>query len=225
MAVVARQNTPLSKEHAAKLVRAKLRELGLPASAGPILTGYSWGIETGRGKSSQNHSLGNITATKDWRGDIWRPPWYSVDAGSSARNLELHEQMLKGQAPSAFRAYGSFDEGVEDYLRFLNQPHFRPIIDAASLNDPGRTIAAIKSTSYAPEADLIKHTATLLQLRDELQPLFPDAPVGSVEPPNPVRGLLGLAGILGGLGTVFFSLEKTLREVVEKGESDDRKNE
>jgi len=57
-----------------------------------------------------------------WKGDVWRPPWFAPAEGADARTLELHEKMLSGTAPSAFRAYEGHRQGAQGYVTLLQRP-------------------------------------------------------------------------------------------------------
>lgn len=83
-----------------------------------------------------NHNIGNITASERFDGAVWRPPWFELDPGALQRGevspklVELHEAMLRGQAPSAFRAYPSADDGARDFARVLAK-NFPEVLRAA----------------------------------------------------------------------------------------------
>jgi len=101
----------------------------------PLLMALVW-IETARGASVQNNNLGNISAGRSWPNDAWRPPWFDLEGGTAAtdRNVALHEAMLRGQAPEAFRAYTSLEMGALDFVRTL-KGSFPEVLAAAQSGD------------------------------------------------------------------------------------------
>ena len=137
MNVVPRRTTPLAASEAQAAVASALRStFGRDMSRElPWLMALVW-IETARGKSVQNFNVGNISASSSFPGDAWRPPWFDLEGGTAAteRNVALHEAMLKGQAPSAFRAYSSLELGTLDFARQL-KASFPEVVAAAGEND------------------------------------------------------------------------------------------
>lgn len=136
MNVVARRTTPLSAGEAQAAVASALRAtFGRDMTRElPWLMALVW-IETARGKSVQNFNLGNISASESFPGDAWRPPWFDLEGGTAAteRNIALHEAMLQGKAPRAFRAYPSLEFGALDFARVL-KASFPEVIAAAGEN-------------------------------------------------------------------------------------------
>lgn len=130
MNIVPRQQTRIGKEE----LLAALRNEDLPEPALPLLAALVW-IETGAGVKCQNFNVGNITASESYSGSAWRPPWYELSADASSRDIALHEAMQKGQAPRAFRAYGSLSAGVHDFAAVLHRS-FPGVISAAEAGDP-----------------------------------------------------------------------------------------
>lgn len=194
-----------------------------------LLHGQLW-LESGRGKSLNNNNPGNYAAGASWTGDFYRPPWFEVTASSSARMKHLHEQMKRGEAPSKFRSYDSLDRGLEAYAKgFAGK--FRPIFEAAMLNDAEGMARAINSTGYCPPSDCkpletARSLASLArELRHHYEPLGLDAgppPAGSEGPdvvvtrPEPRAGagkLLVGAGVVGLAGAMFVGALRKPRRV------------
>lgn len=130
--------TPVTAADAKAAVAAAFRDsMGRPATDKelPLLMALVW-LETGRGKSVQNYNLGNISANEEtYSGDAWRPPWYPEPGpDTSARNVKLHQDMLDGKAPKAFRAYDTLQAGAEDFTNQLKKS-FPEVIDAAGTGD------------------------------------------------------------------------------------------
>jgi flagellum-specific peptidoglycan hydrolase FlgJ len=116
-----------------------------------LLLAQLW-LETGRGSACNNFNVGNISASSKYEGGAFRPAWYTISEGSSAQMKRLHEQMLKGQAPSAFRAYATLEAGMGDYVHQLNTT-FQSIVAAARSGDALATANAIKTSRYTPDID------------------------------------------------------------------------
>lgn len=137
MEIVPRVNTPVTAADALAAVGAAYRsEMGHDPNFSqelPLLMSLVW-IETARGKSVQNFNLGNISAGDSYQGNAWRPPWYEPE-DSSERNYKLHQAMIDGKAPKAFRAYDSLDDGAADFLRQLHRT-FPELLSAAADGDP-----------------------------------------------------------------------------------------
>ncbi len=159
MPEVPRVQTPFQEASIAELLRIELMNQKLDAHrdmAALLLAQIAF--ETGRGRSCQNFNVGNITAFDNGAADFYRPVWFTVDgnpqpnspwATNRDRLLALHEAMLKGQAPRAFRAYPSFTAGVAGYLfaaRHLG------VVEAARSGDAEVTANAIKHGGYTPDA-------------------------------------------------------------------------
>lgn len=120
-------------------------------------------IETGRGRSTQNFNIGNISAALNYPHEVWRPPWFLPEPGE--RNARLHAEMQAGRAPSAFRAYSSAEEGAEDFARVLLSQH-QNVLEAAKVVNPDllrRELAKAYSKDYANP----KHTETFARLQRE----------------------------------------------------------
>jgi hypothetical protein len=136
--VVPRVNTPVTASDAKSAVESAYRsELGRDPELTqelPLLMALVW-IETARGRSVQNNSPGNISASDSYQGKAWRPTWFEVDDSSSDRDKQLHQAMLENRAPSAFRAYDSLAEGAADFIRQLSHT-FPEVLDAAAEGDP-----------------------------------------------------------------------------------------
>lgn len=108
-------------------------------------------LETDWSRAMWRFNWGNISAGSSWPGTAWRPSWYTLVPTSSARDRMLHARMLAGQAPNAFRAYSSHDEGARAYVRFLQSANYAPLLSAANTGDPETFAAAVRSTRYCPD--------------------------------------------------------------------------
>lgn len=109
-------------------------------------------IETARGRSRFNFNLGNISASSRFIGDAWRPPWFEPPTETtSERNRILHEAMKRGEAPSAFRAYPTEEEGSADFARQIVRT-YPEVLHAADQTDANTLRLAI-SQKYSKDFD------------------------------------------------------------------------
>lgn len=150
MAEVARVRTATTPEQVAEvltLVLLSFTDSATREQASLLLAQLM--LEVANGAACYNWNVGNITS--DETGTFYRPVWFTVNEDSSARMKELHEAMLRGQAPRAFRAYSALEGGIYDYLRVL-QHNFRSLWDASLTGDPNEFGSAIKTSRYTPDA-------------------------------------------------------------------------
>lgn len=159
MQVVPRIRTPISLEETKAILERLFPEEQVP------LIGALVFIETARGQSMQNHNFGNITASEQFSGQAWRPTWFEVDEASSERDKRLHEEMLEGRAPRAFRAYDSPQKGADDFARILRS-NFPEILEAASFGEPDNFRVAL-SKKYSKDYENPAATKTLAQFQEE----------------------------------------------------------
>jgi hypothetical protein len=124
-------------------------------------------IETARGRSVQNGNVGNITARADYPGPVWRPTWFELLPNASPRDLALHDEMLRGRAPSAFRAYASPADGARDFARLLLTSGYAPLMKAAASTDVDAFRREL-ARRYSPDYSNASATRSLTQLVQEL---------------------------------------------------------
>lgn len=190
MNVVTRKNTPVSAQDCVTaLEQAWNPAYGiLTRELATSLLALCF-IETGSGKSMQNYSPGNITAGNSWQGDAWRPPWFTeqpssppdgVSQAAWQRNVTLHDQMLKGQAPSAFRAFPALIEGFEDFTKTLVK-QFPDVVEAGREGNADSFRVAL-SKRYSGDYKNPKATQTFQQLFQTFTPLVQSLPPESVRP-------------------------------------------
>lgn len=159
MPEVPRHRTPATREQLAGALEGHgLTERQRCFALGHLL------LETRQGQSIQNNNPGNLTQSSRNTGPdspaFWRPPWFEVDEHSSERDLRLHDRMLQGKAPSAFRAYGSLADGVAAYVSAVRR-NFPSLLRARSIRE---FVGAIKSSGYAPDTDVRATIRTFEQL-------------------------------------------------------------
>jgi hypothetical protein len=159
-------------------------------------------IETARGNSIQNFNFGNITVPESYSGKAWRPPWFEVTPESSERNKSLHEAMLAGKAPKAFKAYDTAGEGALDYLAFTKRV-FPNVLEAAKSGDAD-TFRQELAKGYSKDYENPKATATLATFQREF---------GGGETPRRSPGIGRWLTVAGILVTVGYVAHGTLRGV------------
>lgn len=118
-------------------------------------------LETGNGKSLTNNNPGNLIANpKSYKGQWYRPTWWTDQ--SSKLYAKAHAN--PPEAPQAFRAYMTLEEGIEAYLKLLGTPRYERLIEAARKGDPALFTQEIKASGYAPDVNPVKHTPTMVSL-------------------------------------------------------------
>lgn len=172
MQIVPAVTTPVSAEQARVHLVAAMP--GIDRDTGTLLLALIW-IETAGGHL-QNFNAGNITANDRWPGGAWRPPWFVVDANSPPIMQHLHEAMLHGKAPSAFRAYGSMLEGFQDFVRVL-QRQFASVLEAAKSGDAAAFVRALHDSGYSHDYTPA-HVPNMIHLQQQLAPQFAGFPPG-----------------------------------------------
>lgn len=152
MQIVPRRNTPIALTRLPSLIDAGFRAANHPISATQRANlAVIAAVETAGGRSAQNFNIGNITANELYSGRAWRPPWFDPNEASGNERYErLHDEMLAGRAPRAFRAYTSELEGATDFARVLVRS-FPRVLAAADSRDAERlrwALAQKYSTDY-----------------------------------------------------------------------------
>jgi flagellar protein FlgJ len=150
-ALVQPARTRLSGDEAASaLGLAWQRARGQAPSPGTlsILVGQ-WAHETGRGASMLNYNFGGIKGT----GPSGLSAVYGTHEGSGADTVHIQDR---------FRAYGSAEEGAEDYVDLLVR-RYPDAVNAAQLEDPVGFVRALKARGYftGDENDYIKSVSAL----------------------------------------------------------------
>lgn len=168
MNIVPRVSTPQTLESIASALRAAYAaEFGkvIDTTTAELLMAQVM-IETGNGQAVKNNNPGNITASSKWAGDAWRPPWFDEPTESTtARNRALHAQMKQGKAPSAFRSFATWEEGMRDHVRTLAR-QFPTIIAART---PRQLAEAIFNSGYTKDATPDESERTLNSLVERVR--------------------------------------------------------
>ena len=176
--VVPRERTPATAEEIVPVLAASLEARGTPPTQELLggLMSQIW-IETGRGDSLFNNGVGNVSASKSYPGLIIRPPWYDAesiaarqDGPTKTRYLKLHQDMLNGKAPRAFRAYETLREGMDDYVDKLHT-RFPTVLAAAKTGDARALAQAIYDSYYchSPQCHPDNSTPGLASLGREFE--------------------------------------------------------
>lgn len=168
MIVVPAKRTPLTPEAASRAVLSSWDAVfgGAPdLETFALIMALVW-IETARGTSLMNYNFGNIIASEKYQGKAWRPPWYNPPTeATSERNRHLHEEMLAGRAPSAFRAYDTPEQGSLDFVQQL-QRSFPEVVNAASTGDVDafrRALSQKYSKDYARNTEAVNRNLASFQ--------------------------------------------------------------
>ena len=170
--------TPIDKVGAFSALKAAWGE-GLTRELARGLLSLVW-IETGAGKSMKNFNAGNISASSKYTGKVWRPTWFAEPtADTSPRDRDLHEKMLKGQAPSAFRAYDSLAQGFQDFVAQL-QHTFPEVLVNAETGTPD-TFRQALAQKYSHDYSNPKATATFTSLWRDFDPIVLSLPSSAPE--------------------------------------------
>jgi hypothetical protein len=199
MSEVPATRTPITREQAAAALVAAWPDVDRETAA--MLLALAW-METGQGHNAVQHSPGNITAGEEYP-SLWRPPWYPEPTPETpAKLVRLHELMLAGRAPKAFRAYPNWEAGFSNFRTFLLQNYER-LLAEASTGDVSRFRAELArkySGDYTPA-----HDKGLTQHRDAFAPLVSSqpAPKSGSTPGNPGFDF----GSLKGLAMAYLALK------------------
>jgi len=182
-------STPMTAAAARDALLAALP--GVDRSTAALLLALVW-IETAGGHL-QNWNAGNITASSRYGGKAWLPPWFRPSTDPHLQGL--HERMLAGTAPSAFRAYSTPAEGWGDFVHTLKST-FPTVLQAAGTGDPAAFVHALHDSGYSRDYTA-RHIGPISQLRDKFEALVSHLPAG--------RGFaLAGGGALALLAVIFF---------------------
>ncbi len=156
MPQVEMQRTQQSQQALADALLAELRLTAATRTTGALLLALI-NQETTSGKDLWNFNVGNVT-TPDTSLNYWSPS--------------------KGKAKGLrFRAYESLDDGVRDFVRFVQS---RPRLwVAASAGDVSQFAQQIRDTKYNPDLDVAEATPQLLTLAKRAVTLFPSLSEGT----------------------------------------------
>jgi hypothetical protein len=203
--------TPLDDQAMASILRTEFRdEFGrLPTRPeAAYLLAHVW-LETRRGAAIIQNNWGNISARPGSGVAYWRPPWFEVTEASTPRYVFLHQQMLAGKAPEAFRAYEHHGQGARAYLSLLRSRYPR-IVRAAGAGNALAMAEAIQKDGYCPDCEVVPTSRTLARLALDAAalPEFADLPAGRAVARSSSSSSVGAVafGIVLGVGGVAIAL-------------------
>lgn len=207
--LVPRVRTPLQEGETIRLLLQRyltaFRRLPSKRKAAGLLA-LLW-HETARGHSIIQHNWGNISvpATSLPNADYWIPEWMddellaSLPEGARRQRLEnLRVQAEHGQAPVAFRAFDSHENGADAWLQLLQRDHLSHILSAAP-KGPKRLWRAVawpnpklqgSTLSYCPHC---RSKAVLEQYRALYDEALAREELSGLESPSSAFGPLVLA--------------------------------
>ena len=174
---VPRTPTPLGPEPTA---RAFLDAWGVvfggtpPKSQAEWLLAFVWN-ENRRGEAFIQFNWGNLS-TQNFNAPYWRPPWFRLEEIEAmaepqrSRYLEIHERMLAGEEPEAFRAFSDHAAGARAWLERL-QTRFPEILEASLKNSAVAMQDAIFESGYCASPLCKTNAARYAELRAEIQKL------------------------------------------------------
>src|SRR5512138_508504 len=212
MSEVPRTKTPLSPSARAAPMESAINAYPTLVPARDYIVALAR-VETGNGASLIANNFGNLSAggfskgvEKLYSGDYWRPPWFADSTNA------LHKKMLDGQAPSAFRAYGSASAGVRAYLGLLASAHYQPLIVAAWRDDVDQWVQQLHDTGYSRDYGP-KHVPTFRGILADIRggsapPSAPSAPSAPSVPSGAGALFAVLAVLLVAGSGAWFALSK-----------------
>ena len=146
----------------------------------------------------KNFNPGNISASDNYAGMLWRPPWYPEPTSDTPqRHADLHKAMLNKAAPSGFRAYGSLEDGFRDFVNQLR--HSFPEVVAAAENGTPDQFRQALSQKYSHDYRNPQATATFEKLQAGFAPLVAHLPSGG----SHREGLIAVGATAAGLGAAY----------------------
>ena len=183
MPAVPRQNTPLTADETAPLFLEAWGDRPLTQVQAEYLLGLIWN-ENRKGAAIQNFNWGNLSVSDKSSDNFWRPPWFDSDEiaalpdGARKTNLEeKHELMLNGQAPRAFRAFESHDEGARAWVDALER-RFPDIPRAAATGNATRFANAVADSGYCKACRGLAKSYQSLAREVQQHNYFPGLPPG-----------------------------------------------
>lgn len=172
MIVVPRVSTPVTAPQARDALLSAMP--GLDRLSAALLLALVW-VETGGG-GLIGWNAGNISAGPSYPGEVWRPPWFEP-VQTDPKLAALHQRMLDGTAPQAFRSYRSAPEGFADFAGVLAR-QFPTVLAAAKTGDARTFVAALHDSGYSKDYTA-GHVPTFVSLADKFAPLVAELPAGA----------------------------------------------
>ena len=210
MAEVPRIATPVAESDVVRQLPGAFNAVGIPLTQAMarLFLGLVF-LENGRGAKLFNNNWGNLAAGSSWKGDIWRPDWWSqakidarTDGAEKTRLQDLHNRMTNpGNVPGAFRSYRTSAEGLQAFAQLFTADRYRPLLAAAATGQPAAFAAAVKSSGYTPDLNVAAHTASYAALLNEFDHAQQFAAL-----PKTVGGVPSNAQLAGGFAMALLPL-------------------
>lgn len=179
--------TPATPEHVSRAYRTALTNLvGAPSDEAVAVLHAHGALETGHFKSCYNHNGGNIKAGQQYVGAYTCFPilnevfddgthWYTPEGeleGGPGTPLRYPPPLAvpPGEPQSRFRAYSTLASGIEDKIRFLARPEWRPALNFALTGNPDAFVRAIKARGYFT-ANVDTYARSVVQLTAKYLPV------------------------------------------------------
>lgn len=168
--------TPLaSTETAPAFIRAWATEFGTTPSRieAEWLLALLWN-ENARGRAIIQHNWGNLSTQPSENRSYWRPPWFDrakIEAMPEPRRsqmLRIHERMLAGEEPQAFRAWPDHETGARQWLKSLRNT-FPRILKAAKKNSAVALQDAVFESNYCVSPACKTIAPSYRSLRNEIR--------------------------------------------------------
>lgn len=207
MAEVPATATPLAPEQTAPaFIRAWARVFpkSMPSrSQAEWLLALLWN-ENARGRAIIQHNWGNLSTHPSRGGDYWRPPWFdrakieAMDEPRRSQMLHIHERMLEGQEPEAFRAWPDQETGARQWISSLKRT-FPSILRASKKNSAVAMQNAVYGSNYcvSPACKTIAPSYRKLRADIRRQGLFAGLPSSSSSSGG-FAVFIGASALLGG---------------------------
>lgn len=161
--------------------------------------------ENRSGEAIIQHNWGNLS-TKNFQAAYWRPPWFRLEdieamqEPARSRHLAIHQRMLEGKEPEAFRAFSDHETGARVWLERLRE-RFPTILEASLENSAVAMQDAIFESGYCASPACRTNAPRYQQLRDEIRALGLFQKLRSAGRSSSGTGL----GLLFGAGALFLA--------------------
>lgn len=173
--------TPATPEHVSRAYRTALTNLvGAPSDMAVAVLHGQGALETGHFKSCYNWNAGNVKSGEQYVGlftcfpmlneviqgrTVWFCPEGELEGGPGTPVKGKHWPVPDGHPQSRFRAYLSLSSGIEDKIRFLAGPHWKPALDKAMVGDAAGYVETVRALGYftAPLAPYQRAVVSLAQ--------------------------------------------------------------
>lgn len=168
-------STPVAPaDMASALVRAYSQRFGHPPDreTATLLLALLF-LEHDHGRAVIEHNWGNVSTKAGPDVDYWLPPWVDLekvearddDDPRKARYLQLHQAMLDGKAPSAFRAFRDDESGLAVFFGTVAPSMYA----AAATGDPEAFANAYWSSGYCPDQACKDSAPSFKKLQAEIR--------------------------------------------------------